>query len=75
MPIYEYQCGKCGKEFEYLVLGSDKPERCPHCDSKKFGRVLSSCGFVSKGKGGETVSSSASSCGSCAGTSCATCGH
>lgn len=76
MPIYEYQCEKCSEEFECLVFGSEKPA-CPSCDCKKTRRLMSACGFVSKGSGGETVSSSASSsaCGSCAATSCSSCGH
>ena len=30
MPIYEYTCTKCGKDFEELVFGDDLPAR-PHC--------------------------------------------
>ena len=76
MPIYEYYCEKCDKNFECLIIGSDKPE-CTTCSSKKVTRLMSSCGFVSKGGGGETTraSASASSCGGCAATSCAGCGH
>ena len=76
MPIYEYQCGKCECEFECLVFGSEKPE-CPTCQSKKTRRLMSACGFISKGSGGETVSSSASgsACGGCAATSCSSCDH
>ncbi|MCF8067327.1 MAG: zinc ribbon domain-containing protein [Desulfobacterales bacterium] len=76
MPIYEYHCNDCGKDFEYLVLGSDKPE-CEFCKSKKVKRLMSTCGFLSKGSGGETVSSSAgaSSCSGCSATSCSGCGN
>lgn len=75
MPIYEYRCEKCGHEFEQLVLGRECPE-CPTCQSEQVCRLMSSCGFVSKGAGGQTVSASAgSSCGGCAATSCAGCGH
>lgn len=74
MPIYEYQCRKCGKEFECLVFGSEKPA-CPDCESPEVGRLMSRCGFVSKSAGGQTVSSSASSCGGCSASSCAGCGH
>lgn len=76
MPIYEYQCKDCGEEFEYLVFGSDSPECCC-CKSKKVSRLMSACGYVSKGGGGETVSRSAgaSSCGSCSAGSCSSCGH
>jgi putative FmdB family regulatory protein len=76
MPIYEYQCKKCGNEFDYLVLGGDDaPERCPSCKGKKITRLLSVCSFVSKGKGGQKVKSSASSCSGCSSTSCSSCSH
>lgn len=75
MPIYEYRCEKCGHEFEQLVLGRECPA-CPTCQSEQVCRLMSSCGFVSKGAGGQTVTASAgSSCGGCAATSCAGCGH
>lgn len=75
MPIYEYNCEKCNKKFEILIMGSDKA-RCPGCGNMKVKRLMSSCGFVSKGRGGETVSSSAgaSSCAGCSSNSCASCG-
>ncbi|MBU0991783.1 MAG: zinc ribbon domain-containing protein [Proteobacteria bacterium] len=76
MPIYEFHCDQCNLDFEYLVIGKDKPF-CPSCKTKKIHKLMSSCGFVSKGAGGgETVKSSASSsgCGSCSATSCGTCG-
>ena len=76
MPIYEYHCKNCDQDFEYLVFGSEKPD-CPSCKSKKVSKLMSACGFISKGSGGETVSSSAgaSSCSGCAASSCAGCGH
>ena len=76
MPIYEYCCKDCNNSFEKLVFGSEKPD-CPSCSSKQVTRLMSSCGFVSRGSGGETTTASASdsSCGGCAATSCAGCGH
>ena len=43
MPLYEYQCKKCGKKFEALVSlrNSDDPVKCPHCDSEKTDKLLS----------------------------------
>jgi putative FmdB family regulatory protein len=73
MPIYEYHCEKCGQDFECLIIGSDTPQ-CTTCNNKKVTKLMSACGFVSKGGGGETVSSSAgSSCSSCSASSCAGC--
>ena len=75
MPIYEYHCNNCNQDFEYLVFGKEDTV-CPSCNKKKVTRLLSACGFVSKGGSGETVrkSASTSSCAGCSATSCSTCG-
>ena len=39
MPIFEYACKSCGKEFEALVL--KKTPRCPKCESEDLERLLS----------------------------------
>ncbi len=74
MPIYEYQCKGCGHQFEALVFGKECPA-CPDCNSNKVCKLMSACGFVSKGAGGQTVSASTSSCGGCKATSCSGCGQ
>lgn len=40
MPIYEYACKSCGREFEALVRGARTPA-CPACDSKDLERRFS----------------------------------
>lgn len=77
MPIYEYHCNGCGNDFEYLVIGGSEPAQCPTCNAASVCRLMSTCGFVSKGTGGETVSQSAgaSSCTGCSASSCAGCGN
>jgi len=44
MPIFEYQCGRCGRLSSQTVLGSEKETRpaCPHCGSSRTRRVMSS---------------------------------
>jgi putative FmdB family regulatory protein len=42
MPIFEYACGKCGHQFESLVLPKSDPPRCPECQSRKLDRLVSS---------------------------------
>ena len=75
MPIYEYHCESCNKDFECLVFGNEKPD-CPSCDSTEVCRLMSTCGFVSKGSGGQTQSTSdGSTCGGCTTSSCSGCGH
>lgn len=51
MPIYEYRCAKCGKEFEVIQKFSDKPvEKCIHC-SGKVEKLISQSSFHLKGSG------------------------
>lgn len=41
MPIFEYACKQCGKEFETLVRpGSDAPS-CPACKNTELEKLLS----------------------------------
>ncbi len=49
MPIYEFECEKCGEKFDLLLgLHYDPKEiRCPKCQSSKARRLLS--GFSSAG--------------------------
>jgi len=76
MPIYEYACEKCQKEFEELLLNSSAAAdvRCPGCESPEVRRLLSATaiktgsGFVSSAAG-----HSHGSCGSCHGGSCGSC--
>ncbi|MFO8047924.1 MAG: zinc ribbon domain-containing protein [Desulfosudaceae bacterium] len=76
MPIYEYQCDKCGRRFESLVMGKKEPSACELCGAEGVKRIMSACGFLSKNESGETVSQSAgtSACSGCTAGSCASCG-
>jgi putative FmdB family regulatory protein len=40
MPIYEYACQECGKEFELLVR-SDTVPACPQCQTTHLEKKLS----------------------------------
>lgn len=52
MPIYEYRCNDCGKEFEVIQKFSDKPiGKCIHCSGKKVEKLISQSSFVLKGSG------------------------
>jgi len=51
MPIYEYECAKCGRIQEALQKISEKPlTRCTHC-SGKLHRLVSQSSFHLKGSG------------------------
>jgi putative FmdB family regulatory protein len=51
MPIYEYQCKKCGHRFEKILKFSDKqPTKCPECGGK-IEQVISAPAVQFKGSG------------------------
>jgi putative FmdB family regulatory protein len=70
MPIFEYHCNECDKDFEILVLGNQEIS-CPTCTGNNVRKLLSIFSHKSEG---EFSSSKGSSCISCGATSCATCG-
>ena len=52
MPIYEYRCGSCGFEKEYLQKVNDAPvAACPACGSDSYAKLISAAGFQLKGSG------------------------
>jgi putative FmdB family regulatory protein len=71
MPLFDFRCKKCRKEFEALVLGDDIPV-CPHCGAKKLEKLMST--FAVGGKGaGENQAAASSKCSGCSGGSCSSC--
>ncbi|OQC72533.1 MAG: Zinc ribbon domain protein [Deltaproteobacteria bacterium ADurb.Bin002] len=82
MPIYEFECDKCKKQFEVVTLSlSEKPKAvCPKCKSKKARKLVSKVGkgkYGSLRSGGslDTGAPSSSGCSSCSSTNCSSCGH
>jgi len=52
MPIYEYRCGSCGFQKEYLQKVSDPVlTTCPECGKDTFSKMLTAAGFQLKGSG------------------------
>lgn len=41
MPIFEYQCKKCGTGFEAIVSNADTKVACESCGSKQVEKQLS----------------------------------
>ena len=77
MPIYEYHCKSCLRDFEELVFGDELPA-CPHCHSANTEKLVSRPCACRHGSGDEDLGGGASSgggCSGCSGGSCATCGH
>jgi len=51
MPLYEYQCKKCGHRFEKILKFSDKPiKKCPECGGA-VEQLLSAPAVQFKGSG------------------------
>ncbi len=79
MPIYEYVCSSCKKEFEIIQKFSDEPLTvCPDC-SGMVSKKVSLGGFSLKGSGwyktdyaskSESSSKNSSSCSGCCGGNC-----
>ena len=40
MPLYEFVCTDCDREFELLVRGNEKPA-CEECGGQKLTKLLS----------------------------------
>ncbi len=52
MPLYEYQCPKCGHRFERIQKFSDPdPKKCPECGAAKVERLLHAPAVQFKGSG------------------------
>ncbi len=71
MALLKYKCDACGRVFEELVFGDQKPP-CPHCASENVQRhYQGKCYFGMNAKG--TSSGCSGGSGSCGG-SCGSCG-
>ena len=44
MPLFEFECKKCGKKFEEIIKLLEKRDNinCPHCGSPHTEKLLSS---------------------------------
>jgi putative FmdB family regulatory protein len=64
MPLFEYACKECDRQFEALVRGNELPE-CPSCHGTALERRQSV--FAARTSGGASVSemSAMGSCGQC----------
>jgi putative FmdB family regulatory protein len=62
MPLYEFQCTDCDREFEELVRASTAiaEVKCPECGGDHVRRKVSL--FASKASGGGVTTASAAAC-------------
>ncbi|MFZ5766359.1 MAG: FmdB family zinc ribbon protein [Thermodesulfobacteriota bacterium] len=68
MPLYDFKCRNCGREFEVLVLGTAKPA-CPKCQSEDLEKLMSSYACRRPAGSGRD----GSGCAGCSGGNCASC--
>lgn len=62
MPIFEYQCRKCGVKFEELIHGDrNKTVPCPECGNTATEKLMSVIGGISMG-GSKNAHCSATGC-------------
>jgi len=47
MPIYEYECGGCSRQFQKLVMKveEEKSLHCPDCGGKRLTRLISKVAY------------------------------
>jgi putative FmdB family regulatory protein len=64
MPLYEYACRACDKEFEVLVRASETP-LCPSCHSEDLERKLSVFAAHTQGGSSESAMPAMGPCGAC----------
>ncbi len=71
MPLYEFVCRDCGKEFEKTLRFSEADQRpaCPDCHSPDTRKKISKVASFGGSTGSSLGSSSSSSCGSSGGFS------
>jgi putative FmdB family regulatory protein len=61
MPLFEYACQECNRQFELLVRAQEAPE-CPSCHGTRLERKLST--FAAR-TGGTSDPMPAGACGAC----------
>ncbi len=56
MPIYEFKCQDCGKEFEVFLKNKDEISQvtCPDCKSKNISRLMSVVNAIINDSGGSS---------------------
>ena len=68
MPIYEYRCNQCEREFEKYIQSTQAAVACPGCQSARVTRRLS--GFGLRSAGGAFAGGSMAGGGGCCGGGC-----
>lgn len=75
MPLYEYNCLECGKNFDVLrsIKDADKKIDCVYCSGDRTQRKLSV--FFAQSGGKIVAGNQGGGCAGCSGGSCSGCSH
>ena len=63
MPLYEYACRRCQREFEVLVRNGTTPE-CPSCGGTDLAKLMSAAA-IGHGGGDSAPAPTPGACGTC----------
>jgi putative FmdB family regulatory protein len=64
MPLYEYACRSCGREFEYLTRADQTPS-CPSCSSTELEKQLSVFAVSAGADHSRAAAPAVGPCGAC----------
>ena len=64
MPLFEYECGSCGRQFEFLTLADQRPA-CPDCGGTELQKQLSVFAVATAAGGNRVAASAPGPCGTC----------
>ena len=57
MPLFEYKCQACGRQFEVLMLRPSQAVECPACSSTSVERLMSMFAVNSEARRESSVAS------------------
>jgi len=64
MPAYEFNCKKCGHQFEVVVPISEREKvKCPKCKSKELNQVFGGIVFLKGSKNTKPAGPGCCCCG------------
>ncbi|MXZ34360.1 MAG: zinc ribbon domain-containing protein [Acidobacteria bacterium] len=63
MPIYEYECGDCGRQFERIVYRTSSAATCDSCGSTRVEKRYSAFAVGASDSLGSEAPSGCTTCG------------
>lgn len=63
MPLYEYECQRCGAQFEQLIFNRETKVACKSCGGERVVRRLSTFAIASAGT--RSAAAEPGPCGAC----------